>query len=188
MDVEQLKRLMANWNERPTDIARLLDISTDKVSKILHNKRRITAGEAETLRKYFGLKDEGSGAKQRMLPIVGLVPAGKWQEGFEQVLGYMPSPDPNLSKDAFVVIIEGDSMDKFAQPGDAIIVDPRDRQLINGKLYVVRNMEGETTFKQYREGPARLEPCSSNEVHQTIYPGQDGFEVIGRARKLVSDL
>lgn len=188
MDVGQLKQLMENWGERQVDIARLLKISPDKVNKALKGKRRFTAAETDILRRYFGIKEEESGAKPRRLPIVGLVSAGLWREGFEQVMGYMPSPDASLSKDAFVVIVEGGSMDKVAEPGTAIIVDPADRSLIDGKFYVVRNMEGETTFKQYRENPARLDPCSSDPSHQTIYPGQDGFEVIGRARKKVEDI
>lgn len=188
MDVAQLRHLMDEWGEKQADIARLLQISPDKVNKIIHNKRRITAAEADVLRRYFGVKEEEAGIKPRRLPIVDLVSAGMWREGFENIMGWMPSPDPTLGKDAFVVIIEGDSMDLIAQPGEAVIIDPAMRELVNGKLYVIRNAEGETTFKQYRENPARLEPCSSNEAHTTIYPGQEGFEVIGRARKKVTDL
>lgn len=188
MDVAQLKQLMAEWGEKQSDIARLLQITPDKVNKIIKGKRRITAAEADVLRRYFGVKEEEAGVKPRRLPIVGLVSAGMWREGFEQILGWMPSPDPSLGKDAFVVIIEGDSMDLIAQPGEAVIIDPSQRELVNGGLYIVRNMHGETTFKQYRENPARLEPCSSNEAHTTLYPGQEGFEVIGRARKKVTNL
>jgi SOS-response transcriptional repressor LexA len=100
----------------------------------------------------------------------------------------MPSPDKALSAKSFVVLVEGDSMDKVAASGDGVIVDPTDLDLVSGKYYVVRNGEGETTFKRYRENPARLEPCSTNPAHQTIYPGRDTFTVIGRARKRVADL
>ena len=60
--------------------------------------------------------------------------------------------------------------------------------LVNGGYYIIRNGDGETTFKRYIENPARLEPCSSNPEHQAIYPGQSPFEVIGRVRKKVTDL
>lgn len=188
MDVEQLKRLMAEHKDSQVGIARLLGISPDKVSKTLKGTRRLQVEEANMLRRYYGLKDEEAGARARRLPIVGMVAAGGWREGFEQVIGYMPSPDPSLGRDAFVVIVEGDSMNQIAQPGEAIIVDPAERTLVNGRLYVIRNADGETTFKRYREDPARLEPCSTNSGHTTIFPGQEGFEVIGRARKRVSDL
>jgi repressor LexA len=100
----------------------------------------------------------------------------------------MPSPDKALSRDAFVVIIEGDSMDLVAKEGEGIIVDPRDLDLIAGRYYVIRNADGEMTFKRYMDNPARLEPCSSNPSHQPIYPGREEFAVVGRARKRVADL
>lgn len=150
----------------------------------LYNSLKLT--EANVLRRYFGLDEPETTAV--MLPIVGLVAAGAWQEGFERVMGYMPSPDRSLSVESFVVVVEGDSMDKVAQPGEGIVVDPRDLDLIPGRYYVIRNGDGETTFKQYKDNPARLEPCSSNPAHTAIYPGRDEFHVVGRARKRVSDL
>jgi repressor LexA len=187
MDVATLKALMAERGETQAEIARLLGISPDKLNKTLKGKRRLQLDEANTLDRYFGLAEPGD-AKPHYLPIVGLVSAGQWREGFEVVMGYMPSPDPKLSRDSFVVIVEGDSMDLVAQPGEAIIVEPRDRDLVNGGYYIIRNGEGETTFKRYIENPARLEPCSSNPEHEAIYPGQSPFEVIGRVRKKVTDL
>ena len=188
MDVETLRRLMREHGENQADIARLLGHERpDKVNKILAGKRRLRLDEAEILRRYFG-PAEPEKSDLHYLPIVGLVSAGRWREGFEAVRGHMPSPDPKLSRDAFVVIVEGDSMDLVAQPGEAIIVDPRDRNLVSGAYYIIRREDGETTFKRYLENPARLEPCSTNDEHQPIYPGQQQFEVIGRVRKKVSDL
>lgn len=187
MDVETLRRLMKEHGDTQAGLARFLNMSPDKMSKIMAGRRRLTVEEANKLSNYYGV----SGQEDRLpmsLPIVGLISAGAWRHGFEEVRGYMPSPDKALSKDAFVVIIEGDSMDMVAQPGEGIIVDPRDLDLLPGRYYVVRNEEGETTFKRYMENPARLEPCSNNPVHETIFPGRETFTVIGRAKKRVSDL
>lgn len=188
MDVDELKRLMAEHKESQAAMARLLGISADKMSKTLNGRRRLQLDEANTLRRYFGLKDDSQSERPRSLPIVGLVSAGNWREGFEEVRGYMPSPDNRLSRDAFVVIVEGDSMDLVAKDGEGIIIEPRDLDLVAGRYYVIRNADGETTFKQYQDNPARLEPCSTNPAHQTIFPGREPFTVIGRARKRVSDL
>jgi repressor LexA len=187
MDVETLRRLMEEHGETQADIARLLNISPDKVSKIMGGKRQLQLEEANKLAAYFGT---GSNLDQvsTLLPIVGLISAGAWREGFEHIRGYMPSPDRALSKHAFVVIVEGDSMDLIAQEGEGIIVDPSDLDLLPGRYYVIRNSEGETTFKRYMENPARLEPCSTNPAHQPIYPGREAFTVVGRAKKRVSDL
>ena len=186
MDVPQLKALMEERGETQAGLARLLGLTPDKMSKTLSGKRALKLTEANILRRYFGLDESESGPT--MLPIVGLVSAGEWQEGFERVIGFMPSPDKNLSPDSFVIIIDGDSMDKVAQSGEGIVVDPRDLDLVSGRYYVVRNGDGETTFKQYCSDPARLEPCSTNPAHKAIYPGRDGFTIVGRARKRVSDL
>lgn len=185
MDVEQLKVLMRENGDTQIGIARLLGITPDKVSKTLKGIRSLRLDEANILRAYYGLEQPGALV---LLPIVGLVSAGGWAEGFENIMGYMPSPDKSLSSDSFVVIIEGNSMDLVAKPGEGIIVDPRDCDLVSGRYYVIRNGSGETTFKQYMDNPARLEPCSSDPTHAPIYPGREQFTVVGRARKRVSDL
>ncbi len=188
MDVDQLKRLMAENKDSQAGLARLLEITPDKLSKTLKGTRRLTLEEGNRLRRYYGIKDEQKADRPAMLPVIGLVSAGAWREGFEQVRDWIPSPDRSLSRDSFVVQIEGDSMDRVAQEGEQVIVDPRDLDLVSGKYYVVRNAAGETTFKQYCENPARLEPCSSNLAHKPILVGQEGFTVIGRVRKKVADL
>jgi repressor LexA len=187
MDVETLRRLMDEQGESQAGIARLLGLSRDKINKVLKGKRQLKLEEANTLAAYFGT-DRNEPQLPALLPIVGLVSAGGWREGFTEVSGYMPSPDKSLSRDAFVVIVEGDSMDLVAAHGEGIIVDPRDLDLIAGKYYIVANGEGETTFKRYMENPARLEPCSSNKSHKSIFPGRDIFTIVGRARKKVADL
>ncbi|WP_324807167.1 XRE family transcriptional regulator [Sphingomonas sp. LY29] len=186
MDIETLKRLINERGETQAGLARLLDITPDKLSKTLAGKRNLKLTEANILRAYFKLNAPED--SPFMLPVVGLVSAGTWREGFENIMGYMPSPDRALSRQAFVVIVEGDSMNLVAKEGEGIVIDPRDRELINGRYYVVRNGDGETTFKQYRENPARLAPCSDNEAHKDIMLGVDEFTVIGRAKKRVSDL
>lgn len=187
MEIEQLKALIVERGETQAGLARLVGITPDQFSKGMKGRRRFTVREMDILRDYFHGRTD-SAPEQTLLPIIGLISAGAWREGFERVIGYMPSPDKTLSPKAFVVLIEGDSMDKVAMPGDGIIVDPTDLDLVSGKYYVVRNEAGESTFKRYRENPARLEPCSTNPEHQTIYPGQDAFTIVGRARKRVADL
>lgn len=189
MDVDRLKRLMAERRETQTGIARLLGITPDKLSKTLKGKRQLKLDEANRLRRYFGIKDElPDSDRPPMLPVVGLVSAGAWRDGFEGVTDWIPAPDRSLSRDSFVVRVEGDSMDQVAQAGEQVIVDPSDLDLVAGKYYVVRNAEGETTFKQYCDSPSRLVPCSSNPRHQTIFIGREGFNLVGRVRKKVSNL
>ena len=188
MDVEQLKRLMQERGESQAGLARLIGITPDKLSKTLSGKRNLKLEEGNILRRYFGLDEAVGAEKAHLLPIVGLVSAGSWREGFEHIRGHMPSPDVSLSRDAFAVIVEGDSMDRVVGEGEAVIVDPRQRELLPRRYYVIRNASGETTFKQYLDQPARLEPCSHNAAHRTIFPGQEEFTVVGRVMKAVRDL
>ncbi|RYG90137.1 MAG: hypothetical protein EON59_00725 [Alphaproteobacteria bacterium] len=188
MDGDSLRRIIRERGFKQIDVARVLDLSADKFSKVLAGKRQLTAAETDTIRRFLGIADPNARPAPRRLPIVGLIAAGSWREGFEVVIGWMPSPDPSLSGDAFVVRVQGSSMDLVAKDGEDIIVEPRDRRLVAGKFYVIRNSSGETTFKRYLEGPARLEPCSSDEEHQAIFLGDEPVEVIGRVTKKVTDL
>lgn len=174
--------------EKQGALGRVAGLSPDKMSKFMREDRQLTAEEADKLARYFGLRQDSEPDPRRDLPIYPLVAAGHWRDAIDEIIGYMPSPDYRLSREAFVVIVEGDSMDKIAREGEAIIVEPRDKRLVHGKYYVVRRNGGETTFKRYFENPARLEPCSHNEAHQPIYPGEEPFEVVGRVVKRVEDL
>lgn len=186
MDANDVARLIAERRETQAGMARFLGISADKFNKSLKGVRQFTADELDKMARYFGVMPERP--RTRRLPIVGLVAAGAWREGFADVRGYIPSPDLSLSDEAFVVQVDGSSMNLVAQDGELIIVEPRDRRLVSGRYYIVRNSEGEMTFKRYMENPARLEPVSDDPSHEPIYPGTDGFEIIGRATKKVSDL
>lgn len=79
----------------------------------------------------------------------------------------------------YALEVRGTSMNRVAQPGDIIIVDPEDREPKDKLIYIVRN-GSDLTFKRYRDsnGPIRLEP-DSTENHETIFPS-DGLEVVGR--------
>lgn len=167
---------------KQVEIARMLDISTDKVSKSFKGPevRRFTSEETQTLLRFLGVAQQ-TAPGARKLPIIGLVPAGYWREAVEQPLGWMPSPDPSLPKETFVVRVEGDSMDVIAPDGSHIIINPLDRQLVTRKLYVVRNADGEVTFKRFMADPARFVPVSSNPEHQPIIVGEEMFEIVGRA-------
>lgn len=114
------------------------------------------------------------------VPVIGAVQAGNWREAIQRATGFVDVSKSDAPKDSFGLRVVGDSMDLHVMPGTTVIVNPNDTALFPEKLYVVLNEEGETTFKQYLDNPARLVPCSSNPEHQEIPLGQGGFKVIGR--------
>ena len=114
----------------------------------------------------------------RMVPIIGKIAAGNWREAVREPDGYIPAPVRSSS--AFALRPDGDSMNMVVGEDAIIIVDPDDLDLMEGRLYAIMNGAGETTFKRYRTTPPRLEPVSTNPVHQPIPIGREPFTVLGR--------
>lgn len=114
----------------------------------------------------------------RSVPLVGQIACGDWQEAVEAAEETVPA----VVKGAHVFALKavGDSMNELIQEDGYIYVNPDDRDLIDGKVYVIMNGEGETTAKRFRGNPARLVPCSTNPKHQEIVIGSGNFTVIGR--------
>lgn len=116
----------------------------------------------------------------RPIPILGDVPAGNWREAMNTSRVSMPSPDPSVPAEAYALKVVGDSMNRIAGEGATIIIDPTERDLYERWLYVVRNGDGDVTFKQYLERPARLVPCSTNPEHKEIPIADRDYEIVGR--------
>ena len=126
----------------------------------------------------------GSRGRGKHVPLVGRIAAGKWKEAVEDFEQLVPIPDGICGPNAFALRPDGDSMDRLvgedAGEDSFIVVDPDERDLLDGKAYAVSNSDGETTFKRFRSTPPRLEPCSRNEEHKPIIIGHEPFTIIGR--------
>lgn len=118
----------------------------------------------------------------RMIPLIGSIAAGAWQEPIEADGEKVPVPDHVGGPNCFALRPNGDSMDLLVPPGDDtfIVVDPAQRELRVGKAYAVQRHDGDVTFKRFMADPPRLEPVSSNPAHQPIPLGIEPFVVIGR--------
>jgi SOS-response transcriptional repressor LexA len=115
-------------------------------------------------------------------PVLSWVNAGRFAEGNPAALDDAEDhvPIAHHRSSVFALEVRGDSMNRVADEGDLVIVDYEDRSPEDGKLYIFR-AEGEMTFKRYRNssGPVRLEPASTNPVHDTIFPSTP-FDIVGR--------
>lgn len=164
-------------------LAEALGIDQDMISKALSPfpKRRLSAEEMDRARAIvkadLGLDEEDV----RTIPLLGEVPAGNWREAVRDPLGRIPAPDASVPPNAYALEPKGDSMDLVAAEGSKIILDPQDTDLYPGRYYVVMNADGEATFKQYKEKPARLIPCSSNPKHREIVLGDgQAYRILAR--------
>jgi SOS-response transcriptional repressor LexA len=91
--------------------------------------------------------------------------------------------------DWMALTVSGDSMNRIAPEGAVLIVNHSDDTLINDRYYVFALATGEATFKRYRGGPQpMLQPFSTNPDHLSI-PAKDGeFYVVGRVRRIITDV
>lgn len=180
MTLDQIKYELDHRDIRQTALAEYIGMTPNKLSKSLSGVRRFTVGEMDAIRAFFA-EDDAANSPLRSIPVIGQVAAGNWKHAIQRPVGSMPQPDPSIPPRAFGLQVSGDSMDLLLDDGGTVIVDPEDKDLFPGRFYVVLNDEGEATFKQYKEGPARLVPCSTNPAHQDITLGSgEGFRVIGR--------
>lgn len=132
------------------------------------------------------LMEDTPAATMRKVPLIGKIAAGLWKEAIHDPTGYVSTSEGGPR--SFALVPDGDSMDLVVTPGSWVIFDPDQTELLDGKVYAIMNGEGESTFKRFRLGPPRLEPCSSNKAHKPIPLGVEPFTVIARAVEQGSSL
>lgn len=182
MAYEDIQRQLAEKGKLQIDLANMLGILPNAISKAFAGKRRFTAEEMDKIRAWMG-GPEGAlpGAPVGTIPVLGRVAASGFSDLAALTTGRMHKPDPSIPDRAVALDVEGDSMDKFVPEGGRIIYDPEDRALWPRRFYVVINAAGETTFKRFFSDPARLEPCSNNPAHGTIaLNGDEPYTIVGR--------
>ena len=124
------------------------------------------------------------------VPLLSWVSAGKLEEAdnveTHEIRRVMVA---DLPRGNYIALqVDGDSMDRVAPQGSILIVDRNDREMRDRQYYIVAGPAYEVTFKRFRDNPPRLEPYSTNPGHEPIFPGEDGFRVIGRVRRVNKDL
>lgn len=126
------------------------------------------------------------------VPLVDTVPAGKLALPMSQLdtaqLPLLAFSD--LGRGDFIALtVEGDSMDRISPSSSIIVINKDDRALVSGKPYVFCH-RGQVTFKIWRPNPARLQPYSTNPVHDPIYvtdKSEAEKMVVGRVKRTVLD-
>ena len=137
------------------------------------------------------LKDQGfiettdvSGKLYR-IPVISWVVAGKWREVFDE---FEPGDaDVWIESDVkgeniFALRVAGDSMEPEFHEGEVVIINPHLETQPND-FVVVKNPEGEATFKQLKKYGESwvLHPLNPRYPDIEVKPGE--FHVIGRVVK-----
>ena len=165
-------------------IAEFLGIPAPRITEIKNGDRRIQQHEMDVLAEFLGLGEAERPADEEsnivMVPVIGIAAAGSWQEAVNVPVYHIPRLRVKGQNQAFAVEISGDSMDKIMADGSWAIIDPDQRDLYPGRVYLVMNGGGDTTVKRYLESPARFEPHSHNPAHQPILVGDHPITVVGK--------
>lgn len=121
----------------------------------------------QSIQDFLGMDTTPVAGQMPGIPLLSKVPAGSMREALADRRGSIPYFDPSIPPNAYALEVDGDSMDKVAEGGATIVIDPDDVQLFPLELYVVRSGD-EVTFKQYVDSPPRLVPLSTNPRHTPI--------------------
>lgn len=184
--LERVKKRMAETGTRQADLWKALGLpSQSALSNIFNGKRRLTFNEALELERYLGMPRDDAAVS---IPVIGLASASSWNEAVEMPIGRMAVPPHIAAKRAFAVEIKGDSLNRIVPAGGWVVVNPDERSLYAGKVYLIQNRDHEVTVKRYMNDPARFEPASTNPEHQPILMEEGGIQVIGRVTWLGSPL
>lgn len=168
------------------------DVSAPTISRLEVGRIALTHAWLEKIGAALGvpptelIRDKSS--EVRLVPVIGLVSAGNWMEAIQHPTGYLPIPANAAGDRAFALQPQGDSMSNIVAEHEYIVVDPDQLDLIEGKAYIVKNAEGEATFKRYRSDPPRLEPDSSNPKHKPILLGREPIVTVGRVTYATTQL
>lgn len=177
-DLKLVATAMKQQGVTQTTMARVMRLPGQSAfSNIMKKKRRVTAEEAKRAYEFLGI---AVNVGIQFVPIIGITSAGNWREAIQLPMGSLPIPPGNASGDAFALEVSGDSMDKLIADGGYVVVDPTQKELHDGKCYLIQNDEGEATVKRYRREPARFEPVSTNPEHREWLVSEQDFSVLGR--------
>lgn len=181
----------------PTKLAKLTHENKQTIDRYIKGERKLPTMVAEKLAPIVKasvaellLVDSGLPSFERV-PLLSWVSAGKLEaeEGVSNVdiEKYVIAVDLPPG-DWIALRVRGDSMNKLARDGAIIFVNRKDQHLREDQFYVFGTGEGAATFKRYRGGKTvRLQPYSSNSDHETSIAPPD-LRVIGRVRRVVTDI
>lgn len=172
------------------EIAELLGIPPARVTEMRRGTRKIQQNEMPILANHFGMVNDFNPAMKLnvdWIPVIGLASAGKWEEAIDLPMFMVPQLKKPNTRQAFAVLVDGDSMDQILPERSYAVIDPDKKQLMDKRVYLIQNGSHEATIKRYRSEPARFEPVSNNPIHEPIMVGEHPITIIGQVVSFTSD-
>ncbi|WP_294735728.1 LexA family transcriptional regulator [uncultured Pseudomonas sp.] len=145
----------------------------------------------------FGLTDLSNASiishTARKLPVIGSIAAGTWCEAVgsfdsRDAEEWIEAPGP-VGPKAFILRVEGISMEPKFTEGDKIVVDPSLEALPGHFVAASRARDGAVTLKQLKqEGNERYLYALNPDWPERIIKLSEEWSICGRARWKISDL
>lgn len=191
------------------------DVDASHISQLINGHRRMGERAAGNLEKKLGLPEgtlrspnvdhlssfaENKSASEvkeqkrerRLLPVIGYVQAGEFCEAVDNFQPgdadeWMDAYGP-AGPHAFILRVEGLSMDPDFRPGDRVVIDP-DAQWSTGDFVVAkRGIDQAVTLKQIKSEGERYYLFATNpDWPQRIIEMNEEWHVCGRVRRKITE-
>ncbi len=208
--LHNFRRIIAERNLRLTDVAERLGKAPAQVSAFGGKNPTKGIGDQiareleKALHLHEGYLDMPYGVGEfnnatvlshtgRKLPVIGSIAAGSWCEGhgsFEprDAEEWIDAPGP-VGPRAFILRVEGVSMEPKFMEGDKIVIDPSLEALPGHYVAAKRVRDEAATLKQLRqEGSERYLYALNPDWPERIIRMTEDWNICGRARWKISDL
>lgn len=171
--------LVRDWTRPGKAVLPRLD-SIQKIAQVLN----VSAGWLA-----FGEKASENNSESIQIPIISWVAASPFAEtGFIEHQANAARISVQGLKPAtyFALTVHGDSMNRVAPEGTTIVVNASAKELLPRKFYIFQKGE-KATFKRFMSNPDRLEPYSTNPLHEAMSIDEETV-VIGQVVRVITDL
>lgn len=192
----RLQEAMDEAGLGPTALGRLAGTSKQNIDRWADGSRKLTQVWAHKLARHLPFEAAELlfliERRPVRVPLLSWVSAGKLVDPGEPIPASEDVKRIGVGDlgpgDWFSLKVQGDSMDRISPPGSVIIINRREKDLIEGKPYVF-TLRGESTFKVWGSKPPRMEPFSTNPANKTLFfETEEELNIIGRVRRTLLDL
>jgi repressor LexA len=156
-------------------IAETLGLPQSAVSNLFHGKRQLKLTEAHALIAMLP-----NVVPSRAMPVVPIEAARQWQK-IVSVPGEELWVDRKLAGSSrFAMCCTDDRLQPAFPQGSFALVDPDDKRMFSGRLYVLQAQDGAGDIMQFRDDPARFESVAEVGRSPTFELGAESFTILGR--------
>ena len=199
MKIEQIdiiKKEMQKKGYSQRDLARLLEVTDNTISKWLQGKTKPTDDKVVKMAEIFAKPVSYiRGESNNLVPLLQEVQAGNWTETFAEKDDVdMVEAPCNVKARMFAVKVNGDSMTRDTPPSISeaafCLVDPdcdKSPAELNHKVVIAKLADGRCTIKEFvfDSGAVYLRPWNNR---YPVMPIDQTVLIIGRVTKTWQDL